>query len=218
MNEDERLAWLRLARTERVSEFRFYTRGRQPVWVSCADAPITDEAGRVTAVVRSFRDITRQKEAQSRRAAAAVVAEELSDAEDLDTVLAVARHGFELLFDGGSTSQLDLDERFLFSGGRRVTEDELTEAVRVGLAGTTSADATNPRPGILILPRSNTIPCRVWVQFPQPRLRFLCCEDRHQNLPRRDGFKISRAPSDGSSITIALTSEAVNGASKTPFR
>jgi len=158
-----------LAGAERVAEFQFFTKQRRPVWVACADARILSEAGQLTAVVRTFRDITRQKQAQTRRAAAVDVAADLADAEDLETVLAVAQHGFELLFDGVTTTQVDLEARHHFSRGRSVTEEELTEGARAGLGGTTSADATNPRPGILLLPRSAATGCRVWVQFPRPR-------------------------------------------------
>ena len=158
-----------LAGAEEVAELRLYTHARQPRWVACADAHIMTEAGQVTALVRTFRDITPQKVAQCRRSAAAAVAADLSRADNLETVLGVARHGFELLFDGRSTIQVDLDERYLFSGVGRVCADELTETARIGLAGTTSCDGTEPRPGILILPAASTTECRVWVQFPQPR-------------------------------------------------
>ena len=152
-----------------VAELRFFTQERRPVWVASADAMITADDGRRIAVVRTFRDITRQKESQNRRAAAARVSADLAGAEDLATLLSVAQHGFEILFDGRSTTQVDLSERYLFSGGRRVTVEDLSSDVGARLAGTTSPDAVNLRPGILFVPQNTTITSRVWVQFPKPR-------------------------------------------------
>lgn len=154
---------------EGVAEFRFYTREREPVWMASADAVMSGADDRVIAVVRTFRDITGQKESQSRRAAAARVSADLANGDDLATLLSVAQHGFEVLFGGGSTTQLDVDERYLFGGGRRITPEEVAEGARAGLAGTTSADATNLRPGILLLPQTSTAGVRVWVQFRKPR-------------------------------------------------
>jgi len=154
---------------EGVAEFRLFTRERTPVWVASADAIITDEEDTLIAVVRTFRDITRQKESQTRRAAAARVSADLAGAEDLATLLSVAQHGFEVLFAGGSTTHVDLGERYLFSEGRRITVADLTDDVGTRLAGATSPDAVSLRPGILLVPQNTTIPCRVWVQFPKPR-------------------------------------------------
>lgn len=154
---------------EGTTEFEYRDRARRPVWVSCADAVILDDAGAVTAVVRSFRDITRQAHAQSRRAAAARLSVDFATTEDLESLLSIGEQGFETLFDGGSTTQLDLDHRYLFSGRRQVTPEELGDGARTGLAGTISADATSLRPGILLVPQTSTTGCRVWVQFPRPR-------------------------------------------------
>ncbi len=158
-----------LAGVEGVAEFRVYDKQRRPVWVASADAHISGEDGVVVAVVRTFRDITRHKKSQARRAAAVDISADLAAAGDLETLLSVAQYGFEVLFDGGSTAQLDLEDRYFFSGGRRITPDELTEGTSVGLAGTTSADATNPRPGILLVPQTSTTQCRIWIQFQKPR-------------------------------------------------
>lgn len=152
-----------------VSEFRFFTRARRSVWVSCATAHITGPDGHIAAVVRSFRDITKEKEAQIRRAAAARLSADLAHADDLASLLSLGEHGFETLFDGGSTTQVDIDERYLFSGGQRITPDELSDGARIGLAGTISADAMSLRRGILLVPQTSSTGCRVWVEFPQPR-------------------------------------------------
>ncbi|MGV8910743.1 MAG: ANTAR domain-containing protein [Propionicimonas sp.] len=157
------------AAAEGTAEFCFYNHERQPVWVACADAVIGDSQGGVAAVVRTFHDITRQKKAQTRRAAAARLSADLARTEDLAALLSLAEHGFEALFGGGSSTQLHLSEPYLFSGYRRITSEELAEGSRTGLAGTASPDAMNPRPGILLLPQTSTIDCRVWVQFRRPR-------------------------------------------------
>ena len=152
-----------------MSEFRFFNRCRTPVWVACADASITDPAGNLVAVVRTFSDITGQKNAQARREAAAQLGADFATPEDLASLISVAEHGLDMLFDGETTVELHVDTQYLFSGGATITPDELTEGARIGLAGTTSADATNPRSGILLLPRTSITGCRVWVQFPRPR-------------------------------------------------
>ena len=154
---------------EGIAEFRYYTREREPVWIASADAVISGADDRVIAVVRTFRDITGQKQSQARRAAAAGISADLANGDDLATLLSVGQHGFEVLFGGGSTTQLDVEERYLFGGGRRITPDQLPEGARAGLAGTTSADAASLRPGILLLPQTSTAGVRVWVQFRKPR-------------------------------------------------
>lgn len=154
---------------EGVAEFRFFDRRRRPLWVASADATIRAPGSGVVAVVRSFRDITRQKEAQTRRAAATRLSADLARADDLASLLSIAQHGFETLFDGGSTTQLDVGGQYLFNADRAISPDELGGGARTGLAGSISADATTPRPGILLVPRTSTTACRAWVQFPRPR-------------------------------------------------
>ncbi len=158
-----------LAGVEGTSEFEYRNRDRRPVWVSCADAAITDKTGALKAVVRSFRDITGQAKARARREAAARLSVDFATADDLATLLSVGQQGFETLFDGGSTTQLDLDQRYLFARHQQISDADLEESARTGLAGTISADATSLRPGILLIPQTSTTGCRVWVQFPRPR-------------------------------------------------
>lgn len=154
---------------EETTEFAFFTRQRDVVWVSCADATINADDGTLVAVVRSFRVITDQKQSQARRAAAARLSADFARVDDLAGLLSIGEHGFETLFDGGSTTQLDLDERYLFSGNRRITPEELADGARTGLAGTISADAASVRQGILLVPQTSTTGCRVWVEFTRPR-------------------------------------------------
>ena len=87
------------------------------VGLSASFASIPGTTPGQAATVCSFRDITLEKDAQSRRASAAVVTAGLTGADDLETLLGVAQHGLELLFDGASTIQLNLGDRYLFSGG-----------------------------------------------------------------------------------------------------
>lgn len=152
-------------------EFRFYRKDRRPVWVWWAGAQVHQRESGLTANVRTIRDINREKAARERRIAAAQVSADFSTSDDLDTLLTVAQHGFELLFDGGSTVQLDLagGRQVLLSGGVAVTAEDLPEVVRTGLAGTPSPDTGVLRPGILLVPRSSVSGCRAWVQFPRPR-------------------------------------------------
>lgn len=151
-------------------EYRLHRRDRRPLWVWVAGGRIDHRAPGLITTVQTFRGIDREKAARERRAAAAQVSLDFGSADDLDTVLAVAAHGFSLLFDGGTTVQLSIaDGPLILSGGTRVTAEELPEQVRRGLAGRTSADAVSRRPGILLVPPSNEADCRAWIQFEQPR-------------------------------------------------
>jgi PAS domain S-box-containing protein len=156
---------------DRTGEFRFYRRDREPLWVQSTGAQVRHRESGLTANVRTIRDITRERAARDRRVAAAQVSADFSSIDDLDTLLGVAEHGFGVLFDGGSTVQLRLeqDRELLLSGGVPVTAESLPEQVRLGLSGEPSADTASLRPGILLVPRSSASGCRAWVQFPRPR-------------------------------------------------
>ncbi|HSN12733.1 MAG TPA: ANTAR domain-containing protein [Propionibacteriaceae bacterium] len=151
------------------AEVLFYTRDRRPIWIHSAGASVDLPLIGSSAHIRILRDITRDKQAQERRAAAAAISAEFTRAEDLETLLSVAEHGFEALFDGGSTIQIDLGGRYLFSAGRDVVEADLMAEVAAGLAGAPSADSVSYRPGILLVPQTSTIGARAWVQFQRPR-------------------------------------------------
>ena len=151
------------------SEVVLYTRDRRQIWVHTSGASVDLPYSHLTARIRVLRDITRDRQAQERRAAAARVSADFGGTDDLATLLGVAEHGFELLFDGGSTIQIDLDDRYLFSAGRNLTVDELHADVAAGLAGSPSADTVSYRPGILLVPQTSTIGARAWVHFPRPR-------------------------------------------------
>ncbi len=151
------------------AEALFYTKDRRRIWVHSVGASVDLPLNGSSAHIRVLRDINGDKKAQERRAAAALISGEFSGAEDLETVLSVAEHGFEALFDGGSTIQIDLGERYRFSAGRNLAESDLTSEVAAGLAGSRNADSLSYRPGILIVPETSTVGARAWVQFPRPR-------------------------------------------------
>ena len=158
---------------DRVSDFDaelvLYTRDRRPVWVHATGASVELPVTGLSARIRVLRDITRDKQAQSRRAAAAVVSSDFVRIDDLATLLGVAEHGFELLFGGDSTIQIDLDDRYLFSAREILQPSDLPPDVARGLAGSPSPDTRSLRPGILLVPQTSTYPARAWVRFPTPR-------------------------------------------------
>ena len=158
-----------LRRGDFDSEIVLYTKDRRQVWVQTTGASVELPFSGESARIRVLRDITRDKQAQERRAAAARISAEFGDADDLAALLAVAEHGFEMLFDGGSTIQIDLDDRYLFSAGRDLAIADLHADVAAGLSGAPSADTISYRRGILLVPQTSTTGARAWVQFPRPR-------------------------------------------------
>ena len=158
-----------LSRKDLDSEVILYTKDRRQIWVHTSGASVELPFSGLTAKIRVLRDITRDKQAQERRSAAARVSADFAGTDDLATLLAVAEHGFELLFDGGSTIQIDLDERYLFAAGKTLSVDDLHPEVAAGLAGSPSPDTVSYRRGILLVPQTSTIGARAWVQFPRPR-------------------------------------------------
>lgn len=151
------------------AELVLYTTDRRPIWVRVTGASVDLPFSGLSAKIRVLRDITRDKNAQERRAAAARISAYFAGADDLVTLLAVAEHGFARLFDGGCTIQIEFGETYLFSRGQRVSEADLPPDVAKGLRGSTSADTMSYRPGILLIPQTSTIGARTWVRFPRPR-------------------------------------------------
>ena len=150
-------------------EALYYDCERRPFWVSVTDASVKDPETGLTATIRSVRDITRQKKAESRRAAAAQVSASFAGEDDIATLLGLSTHGFELLFAGRCTIQIDLGGPVLFHGGSTVSADELPPEVLAGIGGRPSADSISLRPGILLVPQTSLADCRAWIQFPRPR-------------------------------------------------
>lgn len=154
---------------EFAGELRLFGRDRHPLWVSVSSARVATRDGE-TVTVCTLRDVTRQREARERRAMAAQISADFSSVDDFDTLLAVAEHGFNTLFDGNCTTQIVIDERtLLISSGIEVTPESLSEQIRTGLGGNPNPDTTSLRPGILLVPRSSKAGCRAWIQFPRPR-------------------------------------------------
>lgn len=152
------------------SELVLYRRDRRPLRVWSRETIVRHDASGLAARVQTVRDITRSREARARRAAAAEVSADFSCVDDLATLIGVAAHGFNLLFEGDSTIQLTVDGQSLFFGfGRSLADHELSSAVQTGLAGERNPDTTSLRPGILLTPPSATHACRAWIQFPRPR-------------------------------------------------
>ncbi|MEA5118427.1 MAG: ANTAR domain-containing protein [Propionicimonas sp.] len=155
---------------EIAGEYRLYSRDRQPVWVWSASGRIDRQDSGLSTAVRTFRPIGREKAAQQRRSAAAEVSADFGSANDLETVLAVAEHGFSLLFDGDATVRLEVVGRqMIFAGGGSVPLEGLEASVREGLDSSPGADVVSLRPGILLAPHSTGAECRAWVQFDRPR-------------------------------------------------
>jgi PAS domain S-box-containing protein len=158
-----------LSRKDFNSEVVLYTRDRRPIWVHTAGASVDLPSHGSTDRIRVLRDITRDKQSLERRSAAARVSSEFARTDDLATLLSVAEHGFALLFDGGSTIQIDMDHRHLFSSGQDGSPGSVPAEVAAGLAGSPSPDTMSLRPGILLVPQTTTIGVRAWVSFPTPR-------------------------------------------------
>jgi len=158
-----------LHQPENETEALVYTVDRRPVWVHLTSSRIEQADSGRDRVLWVLRDITRDKQAQQRRSAAAEVSAEFARMNDLAGLVNVAQHGFDLLFDGESTIQLDLGERYLFNQGRTVTAESVAPEVAAGLAGSPSPDATSLRPGILLVPQTGSGSARAWVAFPKPR-------------------------------------------------
>jgi PAS domain S-box-containing protein len=151
------------------AETVMYTADRRSVWVHTSGTSVEQPRKGLSARIRVLRDITRDKQARDRRAAAARVSADFARIDDLATLLGVAEHGFELLFDGGSTIQVTTDRPYLFASGKDVGPQDLHDEVASGLAGEPSADTTSLRTGILLVPQTGGTGARAWVQFPRPR-------------------------------------------------
>lgn len=152
-----------------TTEALYYDCERRPFWVWVTDASVKDPQTGLTATIRTFRDITPQKESEGRRAAAARVSAGFAGEADLATLLGLATHGFELLFAGVCTIQIDLGGPVLFHGGSTVSADELSPEVLAGIGGGLSGDGLSLSPGILLVAQTSLADCRAWIQFPRPR-------------------------------------------------
>ncbi len=150
-------------------EFAFFDRNRTRIWVRTSGTAI-QHAALGTTHLRIVRDITREREAQRRRSAAADVSQAFAAVDDLVDLIGIAEHGFGLLFDGDCTIQLGEDDgRYWFNTHVLAGPDSLPIEVQVGLDGSPSPDTIALRPGILLIPPAPGVACRAWVQFPRAR-------------------------------------------------
>jgi PAS domain S-box-containing protein len=151
------------------TELCFYARDRRPVWVETLGSFVANEADGSVLHIRTLHDVTRNRDAQQRRAAAASLSAEFGTVEDLATLLSVAEHAYAHLFDGTSTIQLDtaVDQ---FAGSRGpLTAAELDPTVHAGISGVRNPDTKQLRPGILLTHQGVAVTARAWIQFPRPR-------------------------------------------------
>lgn len=146
-----------------------YTSDRRRIWVHTSGTSVEQPRTGLSARIRVLRDITRDKQARDRRAAAARVSADFASTDDLTTLLGVAEYGFELLFDGGSTIQVMVDRPYVFVAGKDVGPQDLHDEVSVGLASEPNVDTLSVRTGILLAPQTSATGARAWVQFPRPR-------------------------------------------------
>lgn len=151
------------------AEVVFYTKDRRPLWIHTTGSAVSHPGSAAIARIRVLRDVTREREARARRATAAEVCAAFGQFDDLGSLLGCAEHAFGILFDGGSTIQVEVGERYLFADGRRIDVQDLGQEVSDGLAGSPNPDTSSLRPGILLVPGSTSAGARAWVQFPRPR-------------------------------------------------
>ena len=115
-------------------------------------------------------DLDLNEAASERRVAAARVARDLASEDDLAALLGVASHGLGELFDGECTIQLVVGPGAEVGGEPEwIPSEGLRDEVVMGLSGPPSPDVVSERPGIVLLPHSDTGVCRAWVQFARPR-------------------------------------------------
>ena len=115
-------------------------------------------------------DLELNEAASERRVAAARVARDLASEEDLVALLGVAKHGLGELFDGECTIQVGVAvDSVTDSEPEWIPSEGLRDEVVMGLAGPPSPDVVSVRPGIVLVPHSDSGVCRAWVQFAEPR-------------------------------------------------
>lgn len=152
-----------------VHGFPLYGPERSVSWVESRGTSI-DSPAIGTTHLRVMRDITDERAAHERRAAAAEVSRDFATAQDMGDLISLAEHGFGLLFDGECTVRLgDGADRHWFNAFDVVDPAGLPKAVLDGLDGRVEPDTVSVRPGILLIPPASDIDSRAWVQFARPR-------------------------------------------------
>lgn len=140
------------------------------VWVSLTTTTIAipGEPG-VPAWATTLRDITAERTARARRAAAAELSGRFATAHDLTAVLITAVAGFTELFDGDSVVEVATGgRRSLFTASGPVDEVALLpeELQRIPDGPPAHGERLD---GLLIKPQASDS-CRAWVRFPTPRV------------------------------------------------
>lgn len=151
-------------------EFELHSRAGTSVWVSLTTTTVAipGQPG-VPAWATTLRDVTAERAARARRAAAADLAGKFATAHDLTAVVITAVAGFQELFDGDSVVEVATgDGRSLFTASGPVDEvtslpEELLPLPEEEAVGGERLDA------LLIRPRASEA-CRAWVRFPTPRV------------------------------------------------
>lgn len=148
-------------------EWTLYRPDRTPVQVHARATAISNGT---RARLLIWRDMTRDRQSGFRRMAAAAMTRSFTDLDDLGDIIAVAEHGFGLIFDGRCTLRVGAGEgRSWFSSTGFTDTASVPGGVAAGLAAGTSPDTLSLRPGILLLSPDDEVDCRAWVQFPHPR-------------------------------------------------
>ncbi|HEY9497341.1 MAG TPA: ATP-binding protein [Intrasporangium sp.] len=158
----------------RGQECRLVTKDQRDVWVRVSTQQVEGIGDRPDYVVVALEDVTREHAARARRQAAAELSAEFGTAVDLEQVLEAAVNGFAELFDGGSTVRaLAGPEEHVFTAAGPVRRADLDHALWQALTAA-GPEATTPNErvsGLLITPQNHpSSECRVWVQFPRPRV------------------------------------------------
>ncbi|WP_194793154.1 ATP-binding protein [Raineyella fluvialis] len=154
-------------------EFLLRRRDGAPVWVSCWAAMVSrPDSG--SAIIATLRDITRERVARRRRAAAVSIVAEMGSATELEQVLTTAVTGFAVLFNGEPTLRVvaaTLDTIVRADGP--VPPEELPAHVLHALTQEDDDGDSRPGepvPGILLAAASTPdVACRTWIQFRSPR-------------------------------------------------
>ena len=151
-------------------EFQLRHKGGDMIWVSLTTTTVAIPGQPGTpAWATILRDITDERAARARRAAAADLAGRFATAHDLIAVLITAVAGFTELFDGDSVVEVTTGEnRSLFTASGPVDDVAVlpAELQRIPDELPTPGERLD---GLLIKPQASDS-CRAWVRFPTPRV------------------------------------------------
>ena len=154
-------------------QVRLVTKEGGEVWVATRRQRVDGAGDDRGLVVVTLRDITREHHARERRRAAAALSAEFRASTDLAQVLATAVTGFAELFDGDSTVRAftGSEEHFFTAHGPVLRSDlEVTAQEALSADPPDAPSLSSPVEGFLLTPDNPASECRVWIQFPRPRL------------------------------------------------